>query len=127
MLRNRKESVVSVMKSLMASCAALSLGLFLNVPLADAFGTETMSNANPDGTTRFVDPDEQMPVQRLDEGGAGASAHILNAPSLKLPTLGRTEDKPQPDSPAQGSTFDPEENRLVFGPFNHFGYGNSNQ
>ena len=118
---------MSVMKCLLVSCAALLVGLFMNVSLAESFSTETVNNGNPDGTTRFVDPDEQMPVQRLDEGGAGASAHILKAPSLRLPSLGQTADKPQSDSPAQGSTFDPEENRLVFGPCNHFGYGSSNQ
>lgn len=123
---------MSVMKSLLVSCAVLLVGLFLKVRLADAFGTETMNNSNPDETTRFLDPDEQMPVQRLDEGGADASAHVLKVPSLKLPSLklpslGQSADKPQSDNPAQGSTFDPDENRLVFGPFNHFGYGSSNQ
>jgi hypothetical protein len=67
-----------------------------------------------------------MPIQRLNEGGAGASTYI-KVPPLKLPSLGQTADKPQSDNPAQGSTFDPEENRFVFGPFNHFGYGSANQ
>ena len=110
------------MKYLLLCCAALSIGLFIETPQADAFGTETMNNSSSDGTARFVDPDEQGPFQGLDEGRMGTSAHVF-----KLPSVGGTEDRAQSDNPVRGSTFDPWETRLLFGPFNHFGYGGSKQ
>lgn len=68
------------MKYLLLCCAALLIGLFIETPQADAFGTETMNNSNSDGTARFVDPDEQGPFQGLDEGRMGTSAMSSSFP-----------------------------------------------
>ncbi len=110
------------MKYFLLCCAALLIGLFIEARQADAFSTQTINNSKSDGTARFVDPDEQGPFQGLDEGRTGRSAHVF-----KPPTVGGTEDRAQSENPVRGSTFDPWETRLLFGPFNHFGYGGSKQ
>ena len=110
------------MKYPLLCCAALLIGLFIETSQADAFSTETINNSNSDGTARFVDPEEQGPFQGLAEGRTGTSAHVV-----KLPSVGGAEDRAQSENPVHGSTFDPWETRLLFGPFNHFGYGGSNQ
>lgn len=110
------------MKHLLLTSAALLVAMLMEAPSVAAFSTQTINNTNPDGTARFVDPDEQVPFRGLSEGSTGGSAHIF-----KLPSLDISVDKPQSENSVKGSTFDPEETRLLFGPFNHFGYGSPNQ
>ena len=109
-------------KYLLSSCGALLVAFFMEVPPAAAFSTQVINNSNPDGTARFVDPDEQAPFLGSDEGSTAGWTHVF-----KLPLLGGTVDKAQPENSVKGSTFSPQETRLLFGPFNHFGYGGSNQ
>jgi hypothetical protein len=96
--------------------------MLMEAPPAGAFSTQMVNNSNPDGTARFVDPDEQAPFLGSNEGSTGGWTHVF-----KVPSLGGTADKAQSEGIFKGSTFSPEETRLLFGPFNHFGYGGSNQ
>ncbi len=93
---------------------------FLHGASALAFSTETMNNSNSDGSPKFVDPDEQLPFGNI--AGEDGSASVY---TFKVPDLGATMRNAKPESFTLGTPWDPQRMRLLFGPFNHFGYGGS--
>jgi hypothetical protein len=111
---------MSVIRCLSVCGAALSIALFMGAAPAGAFNTEAV----PSGSGEGAAPSTKAggPALHLNEGGPGASPNVL----ILTPRDGTT-DKSQSGNAVRGSTFDPEETRFVFGPFNHFGYGSANQ
>jgi hypothetical protein len=119
---DRTEGAMSAMKYLLVSCAVLAIALFVRVAPADAFSIESTPNGNGDDSGQSTKMDDRAPASHFIEGGAATPT-----PVLKLPSLDGTADKSQSGNAVHGSTFDPDETRFVFGPFNHFGYGGANQ
>ena len=109
------------MKELLSSCAVLLVAMFMDASPAAAFSTQLIYGTNSDGAARLADPDEKTPVLGSNEGSTGGSVH-----AFKFPSFGGTADKSPPENSVKGSTFSPEETRLLFGPFNRFGYPDSN-
>ncbi len=100
---------------LLASSALLLLALGAS-PQARAFSTQTLNNSNPDGSARFVDPDEQSPFGLPSNHAAPGPAQRLKAPQRSH----SVENAPVvDDTPGE---WDAAHRRLLFGPFNHFGY-----
>jgi len=102
------------MRLALLASAALVLALAASPP-ARAFSTQTLNNSNPDGSARFVDPDEQSPFGLpANQAAPGRAQHLQrhNAPALENAPVGD-------DTPGE---WDAAHRRLLFGPFNHFGY-----
>lgn len=70
------------MKHLATGLSAVALLAFLGVSDARAFTLQTINNSNPDGSQRFVDPDQQAPVQRLTNPSGGAPGTNAAAPGF---------------------------------------------
>lgn len=112
------------MRLLLVGCAALALMAVSMAPRAEAFSVQSVNNVNPDGSEKFADPD-QNPLFLGANGNGGPSA----GPSvvIKGPNLGGSGDAVGADegTTGKGSTFSARESRWLFGPFNHFGYGDT--
>ncbi|HYB11010.1 MAG TPA: hypothetical protein VEJ16_15185 [Alphaproteobacteria bacterium] len=113
---------MSAMKCLSFCLAVLPIACFVLPMPAVAFGTETAPSAHLDGGGQSAQPSDRASLTQPNENGAGSSAPVLGLPPLD----GKTDKSPSA-STIHGSTFDPDETRFVFGPFNHFGYGGANQ
>ena len=113
---------MSVMKCLSVCCATLVIVLFVRAAPADAFSMEPTPNGSGDGNGQSTKMDDRAPASHFVEGGVASPT-----PVLKLPPRDGSADKSQSGNAVHGSTFDPDETRFVFGPFNHFGYGGANQ
>lgn len=70
------------MKYLAAGLSAAALLALLGASDARALTLQTINNSNPDGSQRFVDPDEQARVQRLTNPSGGAPGTNAAAPGF---------------------------------------------
>jgi len=113
---------MSSIKRASVCCAVLSLALFVSAAPAVAFSTETATSENGDGTPQSIKEGDRAPALQISEVGTSAPTAIRNPPSSDAAAA-----KNQSGNAFPGSTFDPEETRYVFGPFNHFGYGSAIQ
>jgi len=116
------EGDMSSIKRFSVCCAALSMVLFASTAPAGAFSTETASGENGGGIGQSIKEGDRAPALQISAVGTSAATAVRNPLPSEAAAAGN-----QSGSAIPGSTFDPEETRYVFGPFNHFGYGSAIQ
>jgi hypothetical protein len=84
------------MKVIAAASSALLIAAILGTSPVRAFTVETLGSANPDGSQRFTDPDEQAPVQQLTNPSTGTSGYNWSSPNLNLSITRQPSDAHTP-------------------------------
>jgi hypothetical protein len=109
------------MRLTIVASIALLVAMLLGIGEGRAFTIQNFNNSNPDGSTRFADPDEQAPVQHLTNpsghgGQAGNQTGNTGIPGLSFSITGGSQS-----NGAGPLLFDPTRPPSAFGPGNQPG------
>ena len=96
--------------SSLAAVTIFALALAV-APRAWAFTSAVDNDTNADGSSKYSDPDEQF--EGMVDGTAGASFY-----SAAVPTIRSAAGRSSAVAAAHNEPWNPERERLVFGPFN---------